>query len=134
MAQYVAKNPTSILKRCVPTTYPFQISFADELDELWSDELYDLGQRLDDPDPGVWILKPGLADRGQGIRLFRTREELVDILESFESRDDDDEELDTDVNLGSLRWWVAQVGRRCVCKRERLANTSSERSISLGRP
>jgi len=40
-----------------------------------------------------WILKPGMSDRGQGIRLFSTEEELQHIFEEWEAEapDSDDE-------------------------------------------
>lgn len=43
-----------------------------------------------------WILKPGMSDRGQGIRLFSTLEELQSIFEEWEAErpDSDDEEED----------------------------------------
>ena len=47
-----------------------------------------------------WILKPGLSDRGQGIRLFSTEEELQGIFEEWEAErpDSDDEAEDEDAN------------------------------------
>lgn len=45
-------------------------------------------------DRAWWILKPGMSDRGQGIRLFSTLEELQLIFEEWEadSPDSDDDE------------------------------------------
>lgn len=120
VASHVAKRPDSILARAVPTTFSFSLSHADELDELWADELY--GLELD----GRWfVLKAALADRGQGIRLFSSREELEDILAEFEALDDSSAEEDegddaddvatgglmqqTGVSLSSLREFVIQV-------------------------
>jgi tubulin--tyrosine ligase len=74
-----------------------ELQFADELDELLLDELYELEEEMRDnegredgdkkwvqrlltqihADQLRWfILKPGFADRAQGIRLFSTEEEL----------------------------------------------------------
>jgi tubulin--tyrosine ligase len=61
---YVTKRPTSSLVAAVPKTFELEISFADELEEMWSDELYELGQALDSSN-SWWILKPSvlLGDR-----------------------------------------------------------------------
>lgn len=118
IAHHLSKNPTSILSKSIPATYPFQIQHADELDELFYDELYDLGQALDKGEEGGratwWILKPAMADKGQGIRLFDSRESLQAILESFEDDSDDEEEEEeagpsTKVSLSTMRDWVIQV-------------------------
>lgn len=94
---YVAKHPGSILDVSVPRTWDLDISFADELDEKWADELFDLGQELDDSEPGErwWILKPGMADRGNGIRLFDSKEALQRIFEEFEGDLDEEVENET---------------------------------------
>lgn len=43
-----------------------------------------------------WILKPGMSDRGQGIRLFGTEEELHSIFEEWEAELPDSEDEDED--------------------------------------
>ena len=125
VAHHLSKNPTSILSQSIPKTYPFQIAHADELDELFYDELYDLGQALDKaeddgPTRPWWILKPAMADKGQGIRLFDSRESLQAILESFEDDSDDEEEEEsgagpsTKISLSTMRDWVIQVSSRLL--------------------
>lgn len=122
MAHRIAKHPDSILKQGIPKTYAFEIAHADELDELFYDELYDVAQSLDDESSDQWwILKPAMADRGQGIRLFNSKEALQSILDSFDDEDSDDEseesaeenrqedEPSTKVSLNSMRDWVIQV-------------------------
>ncbi|KAG8870014.1 hypothetical protein FRB97_000431 [Tulasnella sp. 331] len=93
---YVAKHPDSILVKAVPRTWSIELAFADELDELWSDELWELGQKLDESPQSTavnwWILKPGMADRGMGIRLFHDKASLTKIFESFEDPDSDGED------------------------------------------
>lgn len=82
----------------MPKTWDIEISFADDLDDLWADELWDLSVVLDESvaspetDGRWWILKPGMADRGMGIRLFDSKERLRQILEEF----DDDCQSDGD--------------------------------------
>lgn len=119
---YLAKNPDSDLKTMVPATWDVDISYADELDELWSDELYELGQVLpedaEEEEGGghTWyILKPGMADRGMGIRLFRSKAGLQAIFETFENESESEKEEDiegigsTDVVTSQLRHFVIQV-------------------------
>ena len=134
---YSIKNPDTVLKRAVPTTFELEISFADELDELWTDELWELGEKLDN-DKSWWILKPlveislfpshavlsvastrGMADRGMGIRIFNSKDQLQGIFEGFESdeeSDNEDEEVQRDdsktaVATSQLRHFVVQVIR-----------------------
>ncbi|PCH33551.1 tubulin-tyrosine ligase [Wolfiporia cocos MD-104 SS10] len=89
---YITKRGDSLLKVAVPRTWDIELSFADELDEMWSDDLYDLGQELDLEDVNKWwMLKPGMADRGMGIRLFHTKDDLTKIFEDFEQNESDEE-------------------------------------------
>ncbi|KDE06070.1 tubulin-tyrosine ligase [Microbotryum lychnidis-dioicae p1A1 Lamole] len=126
IALYLSKNPTSPLARAAPQTFYFTLSFADELDELLVDELYDVQHSFDtaDPDkPSWWVLKAALADKGVGIRLFSDRAQLEQIFQEFEpvSNDDEEEEEDYDEAFGTkaygtgtrvdssqLREWVVQ--------------------------
>lgn len=41
-----------------------------------------------------WILKPSMSDRGQGIRLFSTMEQLQEIFDDWEVESDEDEDED----------------------------------------
>ena len=90
-----------------------ELSFIDELDEMWGDELWDLGQLLDEEEKW-FILKPGMADRGNGIRLFHTKGELESIFKEFEDPGSEDEEgknsaPKTGVATSQLRHFVIQV-------------------------
>jgi len=127
VAHRLAKQPNCILKESTPRTYPFEIAHADELDELFYDELYEVSESLDrNNGEKWWILKPAMADKGQGIRIFNSKEALQAILESFEDgesdEDEDDEEDEenessrveedaTKVNLSTMRDWVIQVSK-----------------------
>ncbi|KAF8832484.1 hypothetical protein HHX47_DHR1001769 [Lentinula edodes] len=110
---YCTKHPESVLKTAWPRTYEIEISFADELDELFADELWELGEELGDTQKW-WILKPGMADRGNGIRIFNDRATLEKILEEFEDEsatdDEEDEEQkpNTAVIISQLRHFVIQ--------------------------
>ena len=97
---YLTKNPDSVLRTAVPKTWEIEISFADDLDDLWADELWDLSDVLDRPESIAttsptetydrwWILKPGMSDRGMGIRLFNSKDGLRRVLEEFDDESDD---------------------------------------------
>ncbi|KAG5951444.1 hypothetical protein E4U57_006914 [Claviceps arundinis] len=103
---WVAKNPASPLKTHVKRSESFEVDYAEFLDDALV-EAFDLRESLDrnaelsDEEASQrqwWILKPGMSDRGQGIRLFSTMEELQDIFDGWEAdrpdSDDDDEEDD----------------------------------------
>ena len=116
---YLTKYPDSVLRTTVPKTWEIDIVFADELDDLWADELWDLSIILASPetDHDRWyILKPGMADRGMGIRVFNSKETLRRILEDFDdSCSDGDEDGDmivgenTSVAISQLRHFVIQA-------------------------
>lgn len=108
--------------RHLPQTWNIDVQFADDLDELLIDDLYDLAQQLEDSKDDRWyILKAGMADRGMGIRMFNSLDGLRGILEEFEAdssdegEDDEDEDEDaanthgdTSVSLSQLRHFVIQ--------------------------
>lgn len=126
---YLVKHPQSPMKDAVPKTWDLEISFADELDDMWGDELWDLRAAMDEDEKSAgqrkrwWILKPGMADRGMGIRLFSSREALQQIFEGFEE-DEDEEGEDRDtaeetkdetaVVTSQLRHFVIQVHFHCI--------------------
>jgi tubulin--tyrosine ligase len=108
---YAVKHPSTALARGVPRTWDVELAFADELDEKWADELWDLGAELENGDKW-WILKPGMADRGMGIRLFNSKEMLEEIFQEFEEDETDDEDQskdDTAIVVSQLRHFVIQV-------------------------
>lgn len=90
----LTKNPDTILKTNVAEAYELELDYAEFLDEALV-ELYELQESLEsnlslpEEERTWWILKPSMADRGQGIRLFSSEEELRAI---FEEWDDDEEE------------------------------------------
>lgn len=113
ITSYTTKHPESPLISCIPKTWDIDISFADELDNsgpLWADELYDLAVGFEAQPKKWYILKPGMADRGMGIRLFNDKASLQRIFEQFEEESDADEaEEDTKVVTSQLRHFVIQV-------------------------
>lgn len=123
--QYTAKHPESSLPLAIPKTFTFELSYPEDLDELWFDELYDLDRSFEKHPGQYWLLKAGMADKGQSIRLFQSKEELESIVEDF-ADDSSDEEAedhdgakeegstsslshqDTKVSLSQMRMWVIQ--------------------------
>ncbi|QWU89196.1 hypothetical protein CA3LBN_003519 [Candidozyma haemuli] len=105
---YCAKFPTSILKRALPEAYSIEVDYAEFLDDAL-DEAFELRQELE-TSKKTWILKPSMADKGQGIRLFRNTEELQAIFESFEEdvHESDDEGEQEGIMVSQLRHFVVQ--------------------------
>lgn len=103
IASWTAKNPTSSLKDHVPLTLAFELDYAefleDALVEAW--EVQKSWERNESQEPVSrewWILKPSMSDKGQGIRLFSSQEELQNIFNEWEESNpsDDDEDAGSD--------------------------------------
>ncbi|KAJ0286560.1 hypothetical protein COL940_002965 [Colletotrichum noveboracense] len=97
---WVAKHPDSALKTHVQRGEHFEVDYAEFLDDALV-EAFDLRESMDcndaveDADKREWwILKPGMSDRGQGIRLFSSMEELQGVFDEWEEErpDSDDED------------------------------------------
>lgn len=56
---YLTKRPSAALHAAIPKTFEIELSFADELDEMWFDDLWELGQSLE-TSSSWWILKPSV--------------------------------------------------------------------------
>lgn len=82
-------------------TFDFELDYAEYLDEALCDawemrESLAQNEELPEEERKWWILKPGMSERGQGIRLFSTMEELEEIFAEFDPDSDDEEEEDDD--------------------------------------
>ncbi|PVH94815.1 TTL-domain-containing protein [Periconia macrospinosa] len=96
IAHWLVKYPSSILGKHVKPSVEFEVDYAEflddalveawELKESWARGEQEGGQKE------WWILKPGMSERGQGIRLFSTEQELVEIFEEWDPESSDDEE------------------------------------------
>ncbi|KAI0888192.1 sure-like protein [Annulohypoxylon maeteangense] len=95
--QWVAKRPESVLATHVKRSEHFELDYAEFLDDALV-EAFDLRASLEENEDKEekerewWILKPGMSDRGQGIRLFATMEELQDIFDGWEVDSEDEDE------------------------------------------
>lgn len=96
---WASKHPESILKTNVKRAEAFEVDYAEFLDDALV-EAFDLRASLErnearreEEEREWWILKPSMSDRGQGIRLFSSMEELQDIFDQWEEDmpDSDDE-------------------------------------------
>lgn len=96
---WIAKHPESILATNMKPSCDFELDYAEFLDDALV-EAWELQKSFAENEGKVaadrewWILKPGMSDRGQGIRLFSTEEELQTIFEEWEADapDSDDED------------------------------------------
>lgn len=105
---YVVKHSDSILYSAFPTSYQLEVDYAEFLDDAL-DDAYELREEIEQGDK-TWILKPSMSDKGQGIRIFKTVEQLQEIFDSFEELDTDDEGDDDQngVIISQLRHFVVQ--------------------------
>ncbi|KAF2097627.1 tubulin-tyrosine ligase [Rhizodiscina lignyota] len=100
ISSWITKHPASILKEHFKPAVDFELDYAEFLDDALVEafELRESFEKNDGKEPAErewWILKPGMSDRGQGIRLFSTEEELQAIFEEWEAeRPDSDDEDD----------------------------------------
>jgi len=98
IANWITKYPDSVLKKHVKPSVEFEVDYAEFLDdalvEAW--ELKESWARNesqeDEKKKEWWILKPGMSERGQGIRLFSSEEGLTGIFEEWDPESDDEDE------------------------------------------
>ncbi|KAI2428724.1 putative tubulin--tyrosine ligase pby1 [Ophidiomyces ophidiicola] len=97
ISSWITKYPNSILKKHFKPAVDFELDFAEFLDEALF-EAYELRDSLEqnegkaERDKEWWILKPGMSDRGQGIRLFNSESALQSIFEEWDEDEGDDED------------------------------------------
>ncbi|KAF2633788.1 TTL-domain-containing protein [Macroventuria anomochaeta] len=100
IANWITKYPDSVLKRGAKPSVEFEVDYAEFLDdalvEAWElKESWARNEQYGEDEKEKrewWILKPGMSDRGQGIRLFSSEEELTAIFEEWDPDSDEDEE------------------------------------------
>lgn len=123
VSTWITKHPESLLRKHVKPAVDFELDYAEFLDDALVEayELRESFQRNEAKNPlerEWWILKPGMSDRGQGIRLFSTEEELQSIFEEWEAENPSDSEPDDEdadgggegdgIITSQLRHFVAQ--------------------------
>lgn len=128
VANWISKHPDSILRHHFKPAFDFELDYAEFLDDALL-EAYELNDSLakneerPDSEKEWWILKPGMSDRGQGIRIFNSEDQLREIFEEWEEDSDDESgsetnaddaeadgsaALDTGIVTSQLRHFLAQ--------------------------
>jgi hypothetical protein len=102
VSNWVTKHPDSVLKKHVKPSVEFEVDYAEFLDDALVEayelkESWERGAGKEAKDREWWILKPGMSERGQGIRLFSSGEELTEIFEGWDPEDSDEEDEDDEV-------------------------------------
>jgi hypothetical protein len=96
ISHWSTKKPDTLLKDHVQPSVEFEVDYAEFLDDalLEAYELKESWERNASLAEGDrkewWILKPGMSERGQGIRLFSSEEELVEIFTAWDPPSDDE--------------------------------------------
>jgi tubulin---tyrosine ligase len=97
ISTWLIKYPDSRLKNHFKASVHFELDYAEFLDDALVDA-WDLKESMarnerlgnDFQKKECWILKPGMSDGGNGIRLFSSMEQLQNIFEEWDGDDDED--------------------------------------------
>jgi tubulin---tyrosine ligase len=107
ISTWLVKHPDSSLAQHFKPCTHFELDFAEFLDEALVDA-WDLNEsmtandQISDPSQkSWWILKPGMSDGGNGIRLFSSLEDLQAIFEEWDEPSDEEDEEDEDVGASN---------------------------------
>ncbi|OJK05266.1 hypothetical protein ASPACDRAFT_49452 [Aspergillus aculeatus ATCC 16872] len=99
VTNWVTKHPDSVLAKHFKFACDFELDYAEFLDDALL-EAYELRESLErnetlpESEKEWWILKAGMSDRGNGIRLFNSEDGLREIFEEWDPDSDDEEEDD----------------------------------------
>ncbi|KAI0999222.1 putative tubulin--tyrosine ligase [Podosphaera aphanis] len=104
---WIVKNPSSILKSHMKPSCHFELDYAEFLDDAIVDawelkEAFENNQNKTADERAWWILKPGMSDQGQGIRLFSSEDELLAIFEGWEAQQSDPDDENEDLSPSDL--------------------------------
>ncbi|KAK4542553.1 hypothetical protein LTR36_006601 [Oleoguttula mirabilis] len=98
VSHWLTKHPESnVLRDHVKPSVEFEVDYAEFLDDALVEafelrESWARGEGKGAAGREWWILKPGMSERGQGIRLFSSEEELGAIFEEWDPPSDDEDE------------------------------------------
>ncbi|KAL2364963.1 hypothetical protein RJZ56_002111 [Blastomyces dermatitidis] len=97
VSNWVVKHPNSVLKTHYKPAVDFELDYAEFLDEALVEayelrESFEANEGKEKAEKEWWILKPGMSDRGQGIRLFNSESSLQEIFEGWEDGQSDSED------------------------------------------
>ncbi|KAI8088365.1 tubulin-tyrosine ligase family-domain-containing protein [Thamnidium elegans] len=112
MAKYLSKHPDSILKKAIPETWQFELDHVDYFDEAMN-EVFEVERDLEEEGGNhMFIIKPSMANKAAGIKVFNSLDQLRAIFEEpesdSESEDDDEYDEDDEEDLSQVREWVIQ--------------------------
>jgi tubulin--tyrosine ligase len=102
ISTWLVKNQTSTLGNHFQACVHFELDYAEFLDDALVDA-WDLNESMAKNDQAQsprekqwWILKPGMSDGGNGIRLFSSIAQLQSIFEEWEEQEEvgSDDEID----------------------------------------
>jgi tubulin---tyrosine ligase len=98
VSTWLVKRPDNVLGKHFRPAVHFELDYAEFLDEALVDA-WDLNESMarndemgDEEKREWWILKPGMTDGGDGIRLFSSVQQLQGIFEGWEEEEEDDDE------------------------------------------
>lgn len=107
MAKYLSKYPDSILKQAIPETWQFELDHVDYFDEALN-EVFEVERDLQEEGGNhMFIIKPSMANKAAGIKVFNSLDQLRAIFEEPES-DSEQEDDDDQEDLSQVREWVIQ--------------------------
>jgi hypothetical protein len=102
VSNWITKHPDSILRSSFKPAVEFELDYAEFLDDALLEayelrESFQRNEEREEDEKEWWILKPGMSDRGQGIRLFDSESSLQSIFEEWE---EDEEESASETSYG----------------------------------
>lgn len=107
ISTWLVKHPESPLTRHFKPCVHFELDYAEFLDDALVDA-WDLNEsmaRNEQVSAGEkkewWILKPGMSDGGNGIRLFSSLEQLQSIFEEWEEASDSEPESESESEVAT---------------------------------
>ncbi|KAI8984643.1 tubulin-tyrosine ligase family-domain-containing protein [Mycotypha africana] len=117
ITKYLSKHPESILRSAIPETWLFELDHVDYFEEAMN-EVFEVERDLLDPDTDhMFIIKPSMANKGAGIKVFNSLEQLRSMFEEDETDSEDEDGEETDAgdgynfdreDLTQVREWVIQ--------------------------
>ncbi|KAG2212356.1 hypothetical protein INT47_001717 [Mucor saturninus] len=106
MTKYLSKHPNSILKEAIPETWQFELDHVDYFDEAMN-EVFEVERDLESDENHMFIIKPSMANKAAGIKVFNSMDQLRAIFEEPESDSEEEDDEDQE-DLSQVREWVIQ--------------------------
>ncbi|KAJ9610858.1 putative tubulin--tyrosine ligase pby1 [Cladophialophora chaetospira] len=107
VATWLVKHPESVLATHFKPSVHFELDYAEFLDDALV-EAWDLKESMAENDQKEsaeekqwWILKPGMSDGGNGIRLFSSLAELQAVFDEWEEDDSGEDGQDSEDDDGT---------------------------------